>query len=899
MEQYLAAYENILLSFLGICILLPLFIAVMFEPKRDYSRRIYIFMLIWCAGILCMEALQWMFDGKAVGIEIGIFKIVDFIFYLFLILLCSSWTLYSYYWFNGHQPSRKIRELFSIGPIIEFSMLVVNLFTGFIYTINDKGVYGRQNGFIFFIGFCYLYLINVIVITAICAINKNKKNTKRDIGYFLLFFLFPILGPVLQYMVAEVSVMGISEAIALLTIFVAVQQRTNSEYAIEKAKYIEENERYEKSLEELLSVSSEALGIFYMNLTRNICNTKSGSSEYIKKIIIGNSVDDVFTSIASVITVPSEEEAFKALFNRENLLISYSKQQMQISFCFHRKTDSGESHYIKALLNMLKNPRTGDIEAIAYSVDIDRQEKEEKVIAAITNREYDYIALIDAETKKIHYQYMAQRLNNSVLLKMGDYDQVMKIAITAMKTENDGNPKFEDVSFDTIYKKLQQQKEYVYTFQIADANGLDLQKRITFCYLDDSKKEILFFRNDITEEMRQEREHSEKLQSALQEAQHANAMKSEFLSNVSHDMRTPLNAVIGYTCLAMKSKNLQEVRIYLDKLDRAGKILLSLINDTLDLSKIETGVITLKKAPIRCNEVVNKIISAVQPLIDEKHIHFVFDNSKAVMATINIDALRVQEIFINLLSNAIKFTPEKGQVTLAIECTKIEQNCVYDKITVSDTGCGMSKEFIPKAFEPFSQERLTSTGNVGGSGLGLSIVKKLVEMMGGTIDLQSEIGKGTSVTVELAFERIEDKMTISPVVEKPIVDLQNLKVLLVEDNEMNMEIAKAVLEERDMKVTCAENGQIACDLFAASKPGDFDVILMDIRMPVLNGRDASRKIREMERPDAKTIPIIAMSADAFDDDIKKSRDAGINEHIAKPVDPDHLYKVLASWQSKK
>ena len=457
----------------------------------------------------------------------------------------------------------------------------------------------------------------------------------------------------------------------------------------------------------------------------------------------------------------------------------------------------------------------------------------------------------------------------------------------------------EAVLFDTVINALICHEEYSYVFSYINDKGVQLQKKISYRYLDENKTEILFLRSDITEETRLEQEQSEKLRDALEEARHASAMKTEFLSNVSHDMRTPLNAILGYTDLAIKSENIEEVKEYLIKLDRAGNILLSLINDTLDLSKIENGAITLKPRPTRSGDIITKIVSAVQLPMEEKHIHFVIDDAHSSNVAINVDALRVQEIFINLLSNAIKFTPEKGEIIFTVECLSIEERYVHDRISVRDTGCGMSKDFIPKAFEPFSQERQKTTADVGGSGLGLSIVKKLITMMNGRIELESELGKGSVFTVYLDFERVQDEGIQENTVNTIHQNLEGCHVLLVDDNEMNIEIAKAVLEMRKMIVTCARNGKEACDKFAESNPGEYSVILMDIRMPVMNGHEASIYIRKMNRPDAKTIPIIAMSADAFEEDVKASLEAGINEHVAKPVNAETLYAVIAKVITKE
>ncbi len=279
--------------------------------------------------------------------------------------------------------------------------------------------------------------------------------------------------------------------------------------------------------------------------------------------------------------------------------------------------------------------------------------------------------------------------------------------------------------------------------------------------------------------------------------------------------------------------------------------------------------------------------------MEKKHIRFTLDNSRAVMATINIDALRVQEIFINLLSNAVKFTSEGGEITLVVECVKLEANCVHDRITVRDTGCGMSPEFLPKVFEPFAQERLKENNAAGGTGLGLSIVKRLVDLMGGTIVAHSELGKGSEFVVCLDFERVDGRNSISAEQAASLPSLDGICVLLCEDNAMNREIATKLLEFRGIQVEYAENGEVGVRKFSESAVGRYKAVLMDLRMPVMDGLTAAKAIRAMKRPDAKAAPIIAMTADAFDDDVQKCLEAGMNGHIAKPIDPETLYRVLA------
>ena len=389
---------------------------------------------------------------------------------------------------------------------------------------------------------------------------------------------------------------------------------------------------------------------------------------------------------------------------------------------------------------------------------------------------------------------------------------------------------YKKVSLETVLAMLEEQKEYSYVFEYT-VDAEKRRKKMTYQYLDQTRSRILFLMSDITEETRQEREHTETLQQALKEVRHADAMKTDFLSNLSHDMRTPLNAVLGYTSLAKTSFDTSDNREYLDKIEQAGKIMLDLVNDTLDLSKIESGAIMLKPVPTYYDEVIKKVSSAIKPLADEKHIDFTLDDEHAARVPFMVDPLRLQEVLMNLLSNAIKFTPENGTVIMTVECTKIEEDYICDVVKVKDNGCGMDAEFIPKMFEPFSQERQKS--DTPGSGLGLSIVQKLITMMHGQIEVNSQIGKGTEFIISLKFERADGITDRSNQPARDWSSLVGRKVLLAEDNEMNIEVAKALLEMKGMVVTVAENGQIACQMFEDSEVGAFDVILMDIRMPVM------------------------------------------------------------------
>lgn len=380
----------------------------------------------------------------------------------------------------------------------------------------------------------------------------------------------------------------------------------------------------------------------------------------------------------------------------------------------------------------------------------------------------------------------------------------------------------------------------------------------------------------------------------------ADQAKNNFLSRMSHDMRTPMNGIIGMTALSLDEKNLSsQLRENLINIDNSSKYLLELINDTLDTSKIESNKLTLQPEVIKTDVLTKNILHAFQVSANNKNITITF-TTKGIQSDsyIIVDSLRVQQIFQNILSNAIKFTPENGRIDISVECIKRTENSVCDKMIVSDNGIGISKEFLNKIYEPFAQEHNSRTSNYDGSGLGLSIVKSLVDLMGGTIQIESEIGKGTKVTVCLDFE-IANPLDIDNINDLDESILEGKRTLLVEDHPLNAEIAARLLEKKKMIVERSENGKLAVDAFAASDTGYYDIILMDIRMPVMDGLEATRCIRSLDRQDAKKIPIVAMTANAFDDDIEASFKAGMNGHLAKPIEPTNLYNTIQELLRKK
>ena len=386
---------------------------------------------------------------------------------------------------------------------------------------------------------------------------------------------------------------------------------------------------------------------------------------------------------------------------------------------------------------------------------------------------------------------------------------------------------------------------------------------------------------------------NEELKVIAQEAEAATQAKSEFLSRMSHDIRTPMNAIIGLTHLAEEEENMQMVQEYLHNIETSSDFLLGLINDILDMSKIENGELVLKKKNYKKEDFINSVNTVIRPLMEERGVDFVFqiEHSSEI---IQVDSLRYNQIFFNLLSNAAKFTPKGGKVEFICEEMKPKDGKVGIRSYVRDNGIGMSKEFLSHMYDPFAQESSQMGDKEKGTGLGLPIVKSLVEMMEGTISVKSELGKGTEFIVELYVPEGTEEDSLEEQ-KSSIKSLKNARILLVEDNEINIYVAKIILEKAGCQVDIAYNGKEAVELFANAKEGYYQAILMDVRMPVMNGLEATKAIRQLDKKDATTVPIIAMTADAFENEQKNTIAAGMNYHLSKPINPQLLYKVLAEY----
>jgi signal transduction histidine kinase/CheY-like chemotaxis protein len=413
-----------------------------------------------------------------------------------------------------------------------------------------------------------------------------------------------------------------------------------------------------------------------------------------------------------------------------------------------------------------------------------------------------------------------------------------------------------------------------------------------------SVSQVIYAVQRIQEEKEKELRTQQTLRESAERANAANRAKSEFLSRMSHDIRTPLNGIIGMTYLTQKMELPEAAQKNLGKISTSSKFLLSLVNDVLDMSKAETQEIVLHPEPYTFDEFRAYIDAVIRPQCEEKHQSFVFSAAPIPGYTPLVDITRLNRIYFNLLSNSVKYTPEGGTISLNLNEELLENSRIRFTLTVSDNGIGMSRQFQEHLFEPFMQENRDDNSEMRGTGLGLAIVKKTVDAMGGTISVESEKGRGSSFIVTIVSPCIKEsdlnkeRSLAANITAGDRKGLDGRHILLCEDHPLNQEIAKALLTEYGTIVEIADEGQAGTKRFETSAVGYYDAILMDIRMPVMDGYQAARTIRGLDRPDAKTVPIIAMTADAFSDDVQKCLDSGMNGHVAKPIVPDRLFEEL-------
>lgn len=666
-------------------------------------------------------------------------------------------------------------------------------------------------------------------------------------------------------------------------------------------------QQYNKELELLHTASqTNLLAKYHVDLSENRVIDYVAQSAHGLTIRKDMSYSMLRNTLLELIIDTDERQMVSRELNQDHLVHQFVAGERNFSLEYHRHCDDLSPIMVECSISLFSGS-SGHIECFLNFYDITNKYISHIIADKLSELGYSQVCLINTLTGTMTYFSKRTGVVESSLDKPLFYEDVVFAQVSSVLHEEEAvNELCFQLSLDNIISQLDEQPMYDISFDFPGPDGNMRRKRVQACYLDKGHTSIFLIQSDVTPQYQMERRRLAELEAAILEADKANESKAIFLSGISHDMRTPLNGILSFTNFALNAQTPEKCQEYLKKIRQSGKLLLSLINDTLNLTRIESGKVSVNRELVDAKELLDEIVTGIASAAEEKDITLSILVDEDLPANLILDKLKIQEIYLNLLSNAVKFTKPGGHIDLMYErlaeadLTDTEREAItgpnhgWARAVVADTGIGMSEAFLPKVFEAFAQEESQEIKNPNGTGLGLSIVKKYVDMLGGSIRVTSKLGKGTTFELRMPYEEGRGGQTAeSPEVES--FDFSNLHVLLVEDNVLNQEIATMLLQSQGATLDIANNGQEAVDTFLNTPEGTYQLILMDIRMPILNGYGATERIRHSHHQDAQRIPIIAMTADAYDEDVQKCLRCGMNSHISKPINPDRLYKEIAKY----
>lgn len=591
----------------------------------------------------------------------------------------------------------------------------------------------------------------------------------------------------------------------------------------------------------------------------------------------------------------------------ESLLEKFNDGITEFTFDYEARTISGRKTWLRRNINMIKN-RSGDV--IAYtnvkdiSAMVSQKKREESYVQALAT-EYDSIAVVSLCSDKSEDQVILHSRLSDGIASLID-ERTINETFYSRKLDNmrrfvhpdDKDAFYKYTRREQILKSFEENKTHTVDFRVMKPDSSYVYYQLLFVPIRDDEgvpvSTIACMRN-IDSEIRRELGVRHELEEAKVAAEAASQAKSTFLFNMSHDIRTPMNAIMGFTDMAEKYIDDKErVLEFLAKIKLSSNHLLSLVNDVLDMSRIESGTVKINEEAMCIDIVKDNLYSILNGSAEEKNILLNLTLEPSITHHwIYADRLHLMRVFTNIVSNSVKYTNPGGSINLSIEeLPSSTDEYARFRYTITDTGIGMNSKFLGEIFEPFSRAESATKSGVIGTGLGMTITKSLVDLMNGTISIESEVGKGTTVTLEFENRIAEPTSPKSNVLHKLTISLEGKKILLVEDNELNREIATDILEDEGIIVDTAEDGDIAVEKMRNAKHGQYDLILMDIQMPRMNGYEATRAIRNLANSYAANIPIVAMTANAFDEDKQNAFEAGMNAHLSKPIDVSKLIRTL-------
>lgn len=650
-------------------------------------------------------------------------------------------------------------------------------------------------------------------------------------------------------------------------------------------------EQFNESVERTLESEENLIEIVTINLTTDKLITFKSVNQVEE---FERTPENIYKQYNQAINKFSRENPKLELLSTKKLKDSYYKNITFISEKYIKNAKDGSFFYAKTDIKIIQNPLTKELFAFLITYNLEDEFRRETSFNQSISQAFNLIGFINTNTEYIYYYLTEDKEDFIPIIQERKYlvEEFFKFYEPRI-IEQERNKVLYDLSLKNIVEKLNDKKFFEYKFKFLNYENKEEIDLFRFTYYDKELGIITFYSVDITDTIKEEKEQTKQLSLALEKAEKADSAKSNFLSRMSHEIRTPLNAIIGMAELTLDSKNKQDAMFYSTKIIESGKFLMSLLNDILDMSKIEQGEIKLIEETFNFRTFIELVDSIIRPLTKAKKQNYILDYPQKDIY-LQFDKIRYQQVLINILNNAIKYTPIEGTIKFSSEIIELKDHKVIAKNIISDTGVGISKSFINEMFKPFTREHNSLSSTEGGTGLGLAICKNIIDLMGGKIEVESEINKGTTFIISIPLDE-KEKIDIKPVVNNTnIKDFEKSSqkhILVVEDHPLNSLIIKRLLENKDFKVTTCSNGKEAIQEFKLQGLNYYSLILMDIRMPVLDGYAATEEIRKID----KTTPIIALSANAYPEDINKSLQVGMNAHISKPINKKELFDTIKEF----
>ena len=684
-----------------------------------------------------------------------------------------------------------------------------------------------------------------------------------------------------------------------------------TKHEIELNKTLETLHEKERNYQK--AIFSDAIGFFECNLSKNLIISDIFELVDGEFQIVSNTVDlpmpfnfdDFQQWYIYSHDVSNPKETINQM-NRQYLIECYEKGNHMPEISFWATTSSGIVKCLRKIYFLTRDDRSGDILALTIIKDISDirrkadELKEKRDVIEVLASEYTSLFLVNINTLKVKtynlFHDIESRFGDLINSQKLDYLDIINIYLSNIVYDEDIEMVAEATSIEYVKKRFRKDKSFSVTPRRIINDEIRYYE-IQFIKVGDSPEPSEFIVGiiDKNDQIMTEYENQRQLQIAKRNAEAANKAKSVFLFNMSHDIRTPMNAIIGFTSMAQKHiDDKKRVMEYIEKVKVSSTHLLQLINDVLDMARIESGKVSIEENQANIYKNSEDIISILRETANEQKINLSLDIHDIRDEHIYIDVTHFNQILLNVISNSIKYTRPGGNVNVSIYQTEYEKpDYASYNFIIKDNGIGMSQEFVNHIFESFTREKTSTISGIQGTGLGMSITKNLVDLMGGTIGIESELGVGTTVTIHISF-RIQKTDPPEPLENNELYDdsMDGMRILLVEDNELNREIAKDILEEVGIIVEEAEDGSIAVDKVKNSDVGYYDLILMDIQMPYMDGYKATQAIRALDDRELADIPIVAMTANAFEEDKNKALESGMNSHLAKPINIGELFETL-------